>query len=789
MVILGQMKLFSKIYKTDKTGPYYYRILISIIIISLIPSTLMTLYYSKSSLTLIRDKAKETNLLYLKLMSNSLDIVMNNILDFSNLLAIDNIFKDYVRISGKKYFEQFSDISFNYTDQDFKRLYEYLNIRGEIYDTLNTMTLSNEFIESIYFLDSSRNIVFKNGRLPQPFESFPDKAWYKIISSEELLPYIMSIRTIEREDQSRKNIISIISENIEENIPFIINLNADILYQKIISSVGWNPDNIFFILSKSGEPILYSSKDSHIINKISILAENDYSSNTDFLTISDRKFMISSLIIDPLGWTVYSATDAENFQNLLKPFRIRIFILSMLFFPLSLLFAYYLGQKLYTPIKKLSGYVKTLHPESEINKTSGNGDLGLIWKTLKTSELREKKLEEKFRESLPSYRKDFLKRLLTDHNYKINEILERLNYIVSPLRAENLAVMIIQPDDSHNRSLSLPDRLVLGLEIEKIIQNDFFKTFPGEFLSITSFEYCIIFNLPDSDLKAAGSEIEEHLHSLKNQMSMNFTFGIGSPARSIFDLNKVYSEALDAIRLRSLADTGQTIFYEDLKIGETQSQIYDSGTKTSLLKDCIKQGNSEESIQVMNDIYTDLTKLKDTFSFIKAKQLYITILNEIFNTINDLGLDSDEILSRKNPFEELFALGTIKEINNWMIALLNEITYRIYILSEEKKNKKIETIISIIEKECGQDINLNIIANRINLNPSYVSRLFKEHMNLSFIDYLTDVRMNKAMNLLKNTNLKINEIASEVGYFNSNYFIRIFKKKTGRTPGKYRNLF
>ncbi|MBF9017624.1 MULTISPECIES: helix-turn-helix domain-containing protein [unclassified Oceanispirochaeta] len=724
----------------------------------------------------------------MKLMSNSLEIVIDNILDFSNLLAIDNIFNDYVRISDKKYFEQFSDISFNYSDQDYRRLYEYLNIRGEIYDTLETMTLSNEFIESIYFLDSSRNIVFKNGRLPQSFESFPDKAWYKVVKNSELLPYIMSIRTIENEDQSQKNIISIISENIEEDIPFIINVDAEILYRKIISNVGWDPDNIFFILSKEGKPLLYSSKDSQIINKISILAENNTASKSESLLIDDREFLISSLKIDPLGWTVYSATDAKNLNRVLSPYRIRIFILSMLFFPLSLLLAYYLSQKLYKPIRNLSTYVRTLNQDDETNTASENEDLGLIWETLKTSELREKKLEEKFRESLPAYRKDFLKRLLSSHSYDISDILDRLKYIDSPLSAENLAVIIIQPDNSDSRSLSISDRVILGLEIEQILQDTFFQTFFGEYLSISSSEYCIIFNLPHSDLKSSSIEIEDLINSLTSQMSMQFTFGIGSPARTVFELNKSYSEAIDAIRLRSLADTGHAIFYEDLKIGETEITTYDFGTKISLLKDCIKRGNSEESVHFMNEIYHDLTNLKNTLSYRRAKQIYITALNEIYNAINDLGLDSDELIAKENPFGELLSLGTITDINNWMITLLKDVTGKIKNLSEEKKNKKIETIIAYIDKECGQDINLNIIADKINLNPSYISRLFKEHMKLSFIDYLTDVRIKKAMRLLKETDLKIQEIGSEVGYFNSNYFIRLFKKKTGRTPGEYRQL-
>lgn len=780
--------MFFRKTKNTINNPYYYRILISIILISLIPSSVMTLYYSNSSLNHVRTQAEETNILYMKLMSNSLEIVIDNILDFSNLLAIDNIFNEYVRISDKKYFEQFSDIYYNYSDQDYKRHYEYLSIRGDIYDTLETMTLSNEFIDSIYFYDSSRNIVFENGKLPQLLDSFADKAWYRVIKSDELLPYIMPIRVLEYEDQSQKNIISIVSENPEEDIPFVINLDAEILYRKIISNVDWDPDNIFFILSKEGNPLLYSSKDRQIISKISVLAESSRVPDSDTLFIDKREYMISRLKIDPLGWTVYSATDSRKFEKLLRPFRVRIFILSMLFFPLSLLLAYYLSQKLYKPIHNLSAYVQSMNSDNESNVSPEDEDLGLIWKTLKTSELREQKLEERFRESLPAYRKDFLKHLLSSHEYDISEIMDRLIYIDSPLKAENLAIIIIQPDDSYSKSLSISDRVILGIEIEQIIQSVLFNRFSGEFLSITSSKYCIIFNLPDANMKSCSVQIDELLQSLTKKMTMQFTFGIGSPVRTIFELNKSYAEAMDAIRLRSLADTGHAIYYEDLRIGDTEFSIDDFGTKINLLKDCIKKGNLEESIRIINEIHHNLTESGDTLSYRKAKHVYIMVLNEIYKAIQDLGLDSDDLILLENPFEELLALGTIADANNWMIALLKDVTTKIKELSEEKKNKKIELIVAHIEQACGQDINLNIIADKINLNPSYVSRLFKEHMNLSFIDYLTDVRIKKAMKLLEETDLKVQDIGSEVGYFNSNYFIRLFKKKTGRTPGEYRQL-
>ena len=74
----------------------------------------------------------------------------------------------------------------------------------------------------------------------------------------------------------------------------------------------------------------------------------------------------------------------------------------------------------------------------------------------------------------------------------------------------------------------------------------------------------------------------------------------------------------------------------------------------------------------------------------------------------------------------------------------------------------------------------------VHISEYYFCHLFKEHMGMTFLAYLNDVRIHKAAQLLKNTNLSITRIAAETGYNDVNYFCRIFRKKMNRSPGNYR---
>ena len=92
-----------------------------------------------------------------------------------------------------------------------------------------------------------------------------------------------------------------------------------------------------------------------------------------------------------------------------------------------------------------------------------------------------------------------------------------------------------------------------------------------------------------------------------------------------------------------------------------------------------------------------------------------------------------------------------------------------------------------IEHNYGNPITLNSTADKLNITPQYLSRLFAKEMNVSFIDSLTEYRLEKAKYLLTNTNKKINVICRDVGYPDAKYFCTLFRKVVGVSPNQFRN--
>ncbi|WP_436374023.1 response regulator transcription factor [Cytobacillus sp. BC1816] len=99
-----------------------------------------------------------------------------------------------------------------------------------------------------------------------------------------------------------------------------------------------------------------------------------------------------------------------------------------------------------------------------------------------------------------------------------------------------------------------------------------------------------------------------------------------------------------------------------------------------------------------------------------------------------------------------------------------------------------QKILHYVHDHIGQEVTLKHIADHMFLHPQYIGQLFKSELNQTFTDYLTDERLKRAKNLLKNTNLKVYEVAQLSGYKSPKHFMSLFKQEVGLTPKEYRKL-
>ena len=111
-----------------------------------------------------------------------------------------------------------------------------------------------------------------------------------------------------------------------------------------------------------------------------------------------------------------------------------------------------------------------------------------------------------------------------------------------------------------------------------------------------------------------------------------------------------------------------------------------------------------------------------------------------------------------------------------------ELVTNIVTTSTDQFSHHVQNALQYIRKNYNKDINLNTASDYIHLSPSHLSRIFKKETGSSFTEYLVSYRIEIARQLLKDGNMDLKEIAEKVGFNSYNYFLRVYKEKTGNTP-------
>ncbi len=197
----------------------------------------------------------------------------------------------------------------------------------------------------------------------------------------------------------------------------------------------------------------------------------------------------------------------------------------------------------------------------------------------------------------------------------------------------------------------------------------------------------------------------------------------------------------------------------------------------------------EEARQQLDDITSVMAKQtisgenpgKNCREFLDA----LLELTEALHVVN-----VDELLRRQK--EQLFIhfdtgedqAEMIDQVKEFCVQLLELVARR----NKTKSSQHVERIREYIHTNYSDSsLSLYMAAEQVGLSPSYLSRLFKQEMGASFVDYISSVRVEKAKELLESSDLMVKDIAYQTGFNSMQNFFRIFKKQTGIAPGEYRS--
>ena len=163
---------------------------------------------------------------------------------------------------------------------------------------------------------------------------------------------------------------------------------------------------------------------------------------------------------------------------------------------------------------------------------------------------------------------------------------------------------------------------------------------------------------------------------------------------------------------------------------------------------------------------------------------------QLYNSIGDVMMESanpsqEDLAEITGRVEKITSAGNLAEIQKIIRELCCFICEKIEI-NQKRENETIAEVKRILNKSYWEDISINALAEQVYISPSYLCLLFKQETGSTIKEYLTKIRIEKAADLLDQTDRKVIDICYDVGYRDTKYFSRLFRKQIGTSPAEYR---
>ncbi|MGN8644868.1 helix-turn-helix transcriptional regulator [Gracilibacillus sp. HCP3S3_G5_1] len=691
-----------------------------------------------------------------------------------------------------------SDSNFMNTYNSVDVVSEYENVH-RIYNTLLIMEGSNPLIGRVeLFVNEPEPLVFsKDGYFHLTTNEEHQNYQDLLQSYDRNIFWTSDVKPIESGYEDRYAPIKLVHKlttfHSPESASIIVFLNKKALLELIKSP--YDAGSVFIQRNESDWIFTEDGRDNLTIFEKEVLTEieeNDMLKEPSVFNWREERYTVTYDTISRLqeDWKYISVAPLST---IIEPvvFISKLFlIISFSMLIIAIMLTIFVSNKLYAPVKKLL---------EKMNRNRGRGAISEFeiieqeWENLSTE---SEQLQKRLKGQLPYLRQGFLLQLIQGFFYSYPEkiLIERMEHFGWTVKKHHYLLMYIQlfgfakVKDKFGEDEGLITFVASNIT-EELMRN---ANMQADVINFHDLSLGVFITYDDRssypELKQELVEISEEMINYINQIcKMDVSIGISRKIASIKLIPNHFEETKNALSFRNLHENNQIIEMDNIdqltKRKETLVYPFDIEKQIS---QAIRLRDKEETKRLLRDFFQAV--ISNYTNEALFKQVAFQLLGSILQVAMQSGLMNDFVDKGANLYQQLNAIKDMEEINRWFE--LKVIDPMIDELSQKKNQRLqiiIEKVIKLLEENYMNDISLDECAEQVKLNPSILSKVFKEITGWNFIDYLTHIRLNKAKELLIETDLKINQVAQGIGYRHS-YFNRLFKKSEGVTPSEYRSL-
>ena len=551
-------------------------------------------------------------------------------------------------------------------------------------------------------------------------------------------------------------------------------ISVPIIYQNAVDRliVAVDADRLISnfdeIICNSGEIYLYKNGKMIYNNsdKYKEITESAKSRNLIKINCNGEDFYVMKTAVSGNGWEARVAIPSDCIQMNLTYKKIIPIIIILLTNFLSLILCVVFTRK---NEKNISEFISLLKiNDEEIKYVSHDIVRGHIEKIVSENDQYKEKLndDEKLK------KRNIIGNVINNSYSDSGELYAEMNSIGLDWNYSSYAIVNIHYGSDYKTVLC--DGVTVREFVKKLLDHTVKEKFELHDISAKSVVLILMFSVT-SGLDEIISQIVENIKA-----EITFKYGIdiditaGSSVPNLMNLHKSYEQSVEVQRYNETFAKKVSTYYE---IADIEELYYYPVKLDEQFINCILTGRTEEAKNIILKVYNE--NFDGGNPSISAAN---AIRERIINNLRFLGKRCGV---SKEVIDELYNLSNIGMFFDRIYKMIDEMCI-------EKKDSRNEVPLKIMnyvkENYSDQTISLKKISLVFGLSENYISAVFKEAYNSNLSNVIEELRIKKACEFIKNTNMKMNEIAECVGYANDTSFRRAFKRVTGVSPSEFKDI-
>jgi two-component system response regulator YesN len=260
-----------------------------------------------------------------------------------------------------------------------------------------------------------------------------------------------------------------------------------------------------------------------------------------------------------------------------------------------------------------------------------------------------------------------------------------------------------------------------------------------------------------------------------------FFISIGARVNGLENIYHSYETAVIAMQKSFFKEYNSILPFNDRNV---PPYTFDFNILKTFEK-ALLDGSKENAVFIILSLSSELRRYDNTL-VVSIKDFFFKLSQVLLKVSTQNHVDTFMgFISENFIWEAILKMNTLTELEKF---LTGKIDNYFVLLKEETENRGIvKEIIKYIQKNYqDESLSINSLSEYINLSQTYICSLFKEETGKTINQYITEYRIEKSKQLLKDIRLRVSEVSCTVGYADANYFAKLFRKITGYTPSEYR---